>query len=151
MVTNKVRWAFRLNVGQRSDYRVGNWVDRPVRALIVSVIDNKVILEFTAKKIQGVGAGGGKVWADGVKIILNREELNFEVKDKIIADESGEVATLAKAKAVGARGVVLTDDRIIFGLPIVRLSSQQMEIMKRLGKESNKIWLNGTSGKIFIT
>lgn len=151
MVKNEVRWAFRLSGGQKGDYKVGDWVDKPVRAKIVNVVDNKIVLKFTAKKIQGVGVGGGKVWADGLKIIVNREELTYEAKDKIIVDESGDAATLVKAKAVGVRGIVLVGDRIISGLPIVRLSPQQMEIFKKWGKESNRIWLNGTSGKIFIT
>jgi len=148
MTVNKVRWAFR---GAKGKYKVGDVVKDPIVAKVVSVSGDKVVLEFAATKIQGIGAGGGKVWANGLKIILNREELNVEVKNKIIVDGSGEVATLIKAKAVGAGGVVLTGDKIISGLPIVRLSSQQMEMVKKLGKESNKIWLNGTSGKIFIT
>lgn len=156
MLKNKVRWAFRLSELQKNNFKVGDTVEKgemgsPVGAIIVNIIKNKIVLEFTAKKIQGVGAGGGKIWADGLKIILNREELTFEAKDKIIVDESGDIATLAKAKAVGARGIVSVGDKIIAGLPIVRLSSQQMDIFKKLGIESSKIWLNGTSGKIFIT
>jgi hypothetical protein len=145
----KVRWAFRLADGEKC--KVGEVVEKPVKAKVISVVDDRVVLEFLATKIQGVGSGGGKVWADGLKIILNREELNFEAKNKIIVDETGDLATLLKAKAIGARGIVQVGDKIISGLPIIRLSSQQMEIIRKLGKESNRIWINGTSGKIFIT
>jgi hypothetical protein len=131
--------------------KIGEVVEKPVEAKVISVVDDRVVLEFLATKIQGAGVGGGKVWTDGLKIIVNREELTYEAKDKIIVDESGDAATLVKAKAVGVRGIVLVGDRIISGLPIVRLSPQQMEIFKKWGKESNRIWLNGTSGKIFIT
>jgi hypothetical protein len=147
MVNNKVRWVFRSN--QR--YKVGDEVLVPVKAKVVSVKDGRIGLEFTAKKIQGLGIGGGKAWALGVKVISNREDLSYEDKNKIIVDETGEIATMVKAKAIGAGGIVTIGDRIILGLPIVQLNPQQMEMFKRLGGESTKIWLNGTSGKIFIT
>lgn len=147
----KVRWAFRLNGDEKNKLKVGDVVDKPVKAKIVNIIDNKIVLEFTANKIQGEGISGGKIWADGIKIISHREELNFEVKDKIVVDESNDFATVIKAKAVGTRGIVTTGDKIIPGLPTVRLSAQQLELFKKLGAESSKIWLNGVSGKIFIT
>lgn len=147
----KVRWAFRLIGDEKNKLKVGEVVDKPLTATVVSIVENRVVLEFTAEKIQGEGISGGKIWADGIKIIFHREELDFEVKDKIVVDESNDFATIIKAKAVGARGIVTGGDKIIPGLPTVRLSTQQLELFKKLGAESSKIWLNGVSGKIFIT
>lgn len=91
------------------------------------------------------------MWANGLKFIKNREDLSFEVKDKIMVDDSGEVATLIKAKAIGVRGIITQGEKIVTGIPMVRLNTEQIGELKKWEKESDRIWLNGISGKIFIT
>jgi len=129
----------------------------PMRAVVSKIEDGKMVLDFEAKEIKGIGLIEGKAWGRSNFVLVNDlKQLNSEFKGKIIFTSNLDKSFLLKAEVVGVVGVITnlekSSDEIESQLPILSIKEDDWKnLLSRSGDEVNqKVLINSRLGRLLL-
>lgn len=125
----------------------------PVKAKVSKVEKGKVVLEFKAKEINGIGLVEGKRWGDaGLMVVNDAEELNSSFEGKILLTENLDDSFLLKAEVVGVVGVVSKSKKNDFKsrIPILYLEEDAWKILLNDWKKVSRCLINSRVGRLLL-
>lgn len=109
--------GFELSVGAGERVKVGQVIakkgKRKVRSMVGGLVEEvdkrRLSISFKAKRIEGEGIGKKRAWGKLVVLLGSdspRNQLTIDFQGKVILVEELTPSLLAKAKALGVKGVV---------------------------------------------
>jgi len=131
----------------------------PVTCGKVKIEKNRVVLRLKTEEVRGKGLNDRKAWGifDG-KVVKKISEVESDLNNQIVMMVGGEESMLAKAEAMGVKGMLLVEgegyswDECEADVPLIKINQdsgkRMLEIYKKNG--SRKLWLNSINGRILV-
>jgi|AACY02.10.fsa_nt_gi hypothetical protein len=126
----------------------------PTAGKVIEISDEKLKLEFKAKKVSGIGVGKGRGWGEiCYQPEVNYQQLDCDYQGKIVViNPAGFTAFfVSKARTLGVKGiVVLTEktDEIKAPLPILAVDKKGSDLIKE--NSGVKCLLDAKNGYLLI-
>lgn len=130
-------------------------IKSPVKSIVKRVKDNKIVLEFKAKKIMGQMIKGNRSWGELGESMINKiSDLGSGFRDKILLTNIDDDSLVNKAEALGVSGILYFGDRIW------NLNDKESPAVLKIDAETadfllkkccgNRALINGDKGKLLV-
>jgi hypothetical protein len=129
----------------------------PISSSKIRVEKDKIVFELRGWEKGVIGVSEVKGWGEfRGGWVKNLSEMSSDILNQMVVIE-GEEAMVAKAEALGVKGIILVDMEIDADwkeaeIPIVKMEKEEVKdlIKLSLGSVKSKMWLNPISGRVLL-